>query len=230
MNQQQEIEQWLESFQIKQLFHPDTIQQMTMLRLQSGDILVNSGDMLQTLYVQVDGKLKITNVLPNGRTLLLRFCQPISLIGDVELVNGEQAIVQAEAVSKTTLLAVPHRLLKENEMKHAPFLQYLLEQVCHKLNTISLSASMNVLTSVDSRFASYLLSITNQSEHLKFKRGELETTKLTEIAELLGTSYRHLNRVIKQFIEHGIIEKQYSEIVIKDVEALKQLSNGHLYQ
>jgi len=230
MNQHQEIKQWLESYQIKQLFHPDTIQQMTMLQLQPGDILVNSGDTLQTLYVQVDGKLKITNVLPNGRTLLLRFCQPISLIGDVELVNGEQAIVQAEAVSEAKLLAIPHRILQENDMKHPPFLQYMLEQVCHKLNTISLSASMNVLTSVDSRFASYLLSITNHSEHLRFKRGELETTKLTEIAELLGTSYRHLNRVIKTFIERGIIEKHYSEIVIRDVEALKQLSNGHLYQ
>lgn len=230
MNRNEEIEQWLDGFQIRQLFHPDTIQQMTIVQLQPGETLVNSGDFLQTFYVQVNGKLKITTVLPNGRTLLLRFCQPISLIGDVELVNGESSIVQVDAVSETKLLAVPHRILQEKDMKHAPFLQYLLEQVCHKLNSISLSASMNVLTSVDSRFASYLLSITNHSEHLRFKRGELETTKLTEIAELLGTSYRHLNRVIKRFIEQGIIEKHYSEIVIRDVEALKQLSNGHLYQ
>lgn len=230
MDQHQEIKQWLEQYEIGQLFHSNTIQQMTILQLQPGDTLVNSGDTLQSLYIQVTGKLKVVNVMPNGRTLLLRFCHPISLIGDVELVNSEPAVVQVEAVSETKLLIVPHRILQENDMKNAPFLQYLLEQVCHKLNTISLSASMNVLTSVDCRFASYLLSITNQSEQLRFKRGELETTRLTEIAELLGTSYRHLNRVIKKFIERGIIEKHYSEIVIRDVEALNQLSNGHLYQ
>jgi len=230
MDQHQEIKNWLEQYELGQLFHPSTIQQMSMVKLKPRDTLVNSGDLLQSLYIQVTGKLKVVNVMPNGRTLLLRFCQPISLIGDVELVNKEAAVVQVEAVSETKLIVVPHRILQENDMKHAPFLQYLLEQVCHKLNTISLSASMNVLTSVDRRFASYLLSITNHSEQLRFKRGELETTSLTEIAELLGTSYRHLNRVIKSFIERGIIEKQHSEIVIRDVDALKQLSDGHLYQ
>ncbi|GIP18567.1 catabolite gene activator protein [Paenibacillus montaniterrae] len=227
---QQEIEQWLEQFELQSLFHEQTCAQMIIHRLKSGETLIQSGDQLNMLYVLVEGKLKISMTLPNGRSLLLRFCYPVSMIGDVELVNKELANCTVEAVSEATLIAVPHRVLQEREMNNPTFLVYLLDQVCHKLNTISLSASVNLLTSVESRFASYLLSISQNQPYLHFKRGELETTKLTEIAELLGTSYRHLNRVMKKFIEQGLIERQYSGIVLRDLQGLEELSNGNLYR
>ncbi|HIW31435.1 MAG TPA: cyclic nucleotide-binding domain-containing protein [Candidatus Paenibacillus intestinavium] len=224
------IRQWLAENNMIQLFHKTTFAQMSLRQFQPGELLVENGEQLQHLYIQVEGKLKISTALPNGRTLLLRFCQPISLIGDMELINGEQATVIAEAINTSTVIAIPFRALQGYEMKHAQFLRYLLDHVAHKLNSISLSASVNVLTSVENRFASYLISIAQNTEHLKFKRGELETTKLTEISELLGTSYRHLNRVIKKFVEQGLIQKNNNGIVIVDMEGLQKLSNGSLYQ
>ena len=228
--EQLRIKQWLTEYNMVELFHETTFAQMSIKQLQSGELLIKNGEQLQHLYIQVEGKLKISTALPNGRTLLLRFCQPISLLGDIELINGEQAKVFAEAVNTSTVIVVPFVALQKYEMKHAQFLRYLLDHISHKLNSISLSASVNVLTSVESRFASYLISISQNTEHLKFKRGELETTKLTEIAELLGTSYRHLNRVIKKFVDKGLILKHYNGIVIKDMDGLKKLSNGSLYQ
>lgn len=228
--QQIAIQSWLEQYQIMHLFHETTLSHMSLVELQPGQILVNNGELLNYLYIQVEGKLKISAVLPNGKSLLLRFCQPISLVGDVELVNSEQSNMVVEAINHSTVIIVPYRILHENEMKDAQFLRYLLDHVCHKLNSISLSASVNVLTPVENRFASYLISIAQNTEHLKYKRGELETTKLTEIAELLGTSYRHLNRVIKKFVDLGLIEKHYNGIVIRNMDALQELGNGSLYQ
>lgn len=230
IEQHEQIQMRLQQHQMLNLFHESTISHMKLQHLQVGELLVEAGEELHQLYILVDGKLKISTALPNGRTLLLRFCQPISLIGDIELVNDGPASVLVEAISASTVIAVPFRVLHEYEMKHAQFLRYLLEHVSHKLNSVSLSASVNVLTSVENRFASYLISIANDSEHLRFKRGELETTKLTEIAELLGTSYRHLNRIIKKFVEQKLIEKKYNGIVIKDMDQLQKLSNGSLYQ
>lgn len=228
--QQAAIQSWLEQYKINHLFHETTLSHMSLVELQPGQMLINNGELLDYLYIQVEGKLKISAVLPNGKSLLLRFCQPISLVGDIELVNGEHPHMLVEAVNQSTVIAVPFRILKEYEMNNAQFLKYLLDHVCHKLNSITLSASVNVLTSVENRFASYLISIAQNTEHLKYKRGELETTKLTEIAELLGTSYRHLNRVIKKFVELGLIEKHYNGIVIRNMDGLQELSNGSLYQ
>ena len=64
--------------------------------------------------------------------------------------------------------------------------------------------SINILSPIESRFASYLISSlpTNVS-------GEIfvDIDGITNLAELLGSSYRHLNRVIKNLSDLKIIEK-----------------------
>jgi CRP/FNR family putative post-exponential-phase nitrogen-starvation transcriptional regulator len=59
---------------------------------------------------------------------------------------------------------------------------------------------------------------------------EIRTSKLTEIATLLGTSYRHLNRVIDKLIARKIIRKEKRAIIIENIKALKELSRGNLYE
>jgi CRP-like cAMP-binding protein len=82
---------------------------------------------------------------------------------------------------------------------------------------------------VEVRLASYLLSVT-QDENDSLFSGQLSTTRLTDIANLIGTSYRHLNRVIRQFCSNGLIERGKGFILIKDREALKTLAGGNIYE
>jgi uncharacterized protein (DUF488 family) len=60
--------------------------------------------------------------------------------------------------------------------------------------------------------------------------GILSTTSLTDTANLIGTSYRHLNRVIRQFCSDGLVERSKGFILIKDREALKTLAGGNIYE
>jgi predicted transcriptional regulator len=59
---------------------------------------------------------------------------------------------------------------------------------------------------------------------------ELRTASLTETADLLGTSYRHLNRIVRQFIEAGIIERRGGRLSVLDEAKLALLANGNLYE
>lgn len=59
---------------------------------------------------------------------------------------------------------------------------------------------------------------------------ELRTSKLTEVAELLGTSYRHLNRVIRRLCFERIIERNKGALFIKDREKIKELASGNIYE
>ncbi len=47
---------------------------------------------------------------------------------------------------------------------------------------------------------------------------------LTEIAELLGTSYRHLLRTLSEFCERGILKKEGSSYIVTEEETLMELS------
>jgi CRP-like cAMP-binding protein len=89
--------------------------------------------------------------------------------------------------------------------------------------------SFNLMYPVEVRLASYLLSVTQDEDETLFS-GQLSTTSLTDTANLIGTSYRHLNRVIKQFCSDGLVERKKGFILIKDREALKSLSGGNIYE
>ena len=65
------------------------------------------------------------------------------------------------------------------------------------------------------RFASYLTSIVCDEQNCALNRSELKDT-----ADLIGTSSRHLNRIIKAFIEDGMIERTETDIIIKNREKL----------
>ncbi|MDU2112737.1 MAG: helix-turn-helix domain-containing protein, partial [Clostridiales bacterium] len=75
---------------------------------------------------------------------------------------------------------------------------------------------------LENRLASYILaSYTNEDNN--------NTENLTQIAEFLGTSYRHLLRVVKEFELEKIIKRDNKKLVILDKDKLEDLA-GDLYQ
>jgi CRP-like cAMP-binding protein len=97
------------------------------------------------------------------------------------------------------------------------------------LYTISNSTSINLLYSLEKRFASYIISISSEETSSK-GINEIKTTSMTEMATLLGTRYRHLNRVIRELVDKGIVSKRNGNISVLDYAALKELSGGLLYE
>ncbi|WP_328278120.1 helix-turn-helix domain-containing protein [Paenibacillus chibensis] len=84
-----------------------------------------------------------------------------------------------------------------------------------------------MLASVENRFASYLLSTLHEAG--EFGR-EMRTTNTQEIADLIGTTPRHLNRVIQKLTEQSIIRKNHESIVILDKMELQKRSHGIRYE
>ncbi|HWI49830.1 MAG TPA: helix-turn-helix domain-containing protein, partial [Rummeliibacillus sp.] len=75
--------------------------------------------------------------------------------------------------------------------------------------------------------ASYLLSTTTPDNEFGL---ELQTTNIGEIADLLGTTHRHLNRVIRDLCERGVIEKSRRAIRILNEQVLEEMSQGIRYE
>lgn len=215
------IRQYIEQYKLNAIFCEPTLEHIALVKHMAGDILVRSGDEVNQLFILVSGKLKVSTALPNGRAMLLRFTYPMSLLGDIELIQKDPAKVQVEVMEDSLFLVISHRIIHDFEMQRPIFLHYLLGQLCTKMNANFQSATLNILTSVEQRFASYLLSMSGADEHPSYRRDELGTSKLTEIADMLGTSYRQLNRVVKKFTEEALISKENKKITILNVEGLK---------
>ncbi|MED1954013.1 cyclic nucleotide-binding domain-containing protein [Brevibacillus centrosporus] len=209
--------------QLQHIFSEDTLCEMHLYQAEKGDILCAKGDRLTHMYFLLTGKIKIYTTSPNGRSLLLRFNNPLAIIGDIEFFTPCEVRNTVEFVYPSLLVAISYKTLQERYLNHPLFLQFILQKISHKLYTSSNSTSLNLLYPVENRFASYLLSTLSDES-------ELHTGKLTEIADLLGTSYRHLNRVIRDLCAAHIIERKKGSLLIIDRDKIKQLANGSIYE
>ncbi|WP_010291008.1 Crp/Fnr family transcriptional regulator [Kurthia massiliensis] len=190
------------------------------------EAILNEGENIPALLYLVEGKIKATGSVGNGRSLLLRFSHPLAVIGDIEFVRHIPVQSQITAVSDCLFIAVSFQYLRKYEMDNAAFLRHLLTHVTYKLQTNTAASRVNLLAPVDQRFASYLLSVM-EGNHFAL---DMQSATVSDLAELLGTSHRHLNRVIKHLAEAGIIERDRRKIRVLDEAALEQLSEGVRYE
>lgn len=216
------ISHYITQFNLDQVFTTSTHALIQLLVYEQNEIILREGDELDGIYFQVEGRTKVSSSVGTGKSLLLRFCSPLSLFGDIEYVQEVVVQSQVEAVQQTSLLFIPKQKVESDLMDNHRFKDLLLKHLSYKLLTCTSASRTNLLGSVEERFASYLLTIQLQREFGK----EIQTPYIPDIASLIGTTPRHLNRVIQRLTDMGILYKVKQEIVVLDWERLDELSNG----
>lgn len=228
LNDQEQLHAYLQKYKLESIFHEPFIPHLSLYSFDQGELICSQGEASQNLYVLVTGKVKIYTSSPEGKTLILSFKQPLEVIGDIEYVRGIDIINTVEAVSPVCMIGIHHRWLKKYGRDHAPLLQFLLDIITKKFHLKNNSLSFNIMYPVEVRLASYLLSVSfDESDSLN--KNQLSIS-IKDAANLIGTSYRHLNRVITQFCEDGLIERNRGSILVKDRNGLRDLAGGNIYE
>ncbi|MEK5476161.1 cyclic nucleotide-binding domain-containing protein [Paenibacillus sp. FSL R5-0407] len=219
----------LQEFDLEPIFTESLKPHMTLYSYDAGELVCSQGDPSGTLYVLVKGKLKIYTTSAEGRTLVLCFKTPLELVGDIEYVKNTDIVNTVEAVTPVQLIGIPYRQLKKYVNDHAPFLQFLLDIITQKFYIKSNSFSFNLMYPVEVRLASYLLSVSSgESDELLHE--QLSTAGLKDAANLIGVSYRHLNRIVYQFCSEGLVERSKGGIIVKNREGLRALTSHNIYE
>jgi CRP-like cAMP-binding protein len=219
----------MRTHQLDAILNDEIMPYLTLYRFEQGESICSQGEPSQNLYILVKGKVKIYTTSPEGKTLILSFKTPLEVIGDIEYVQSCDFINTVEAISSVHMIGIHHRWLKKYAGNHSPFLEFLLKIITNKFFIKSNSLSFNLLYPVEVRFASYLLSSSfNETESMK-EKGQLVINS-KDAANLIGTSYRHLNRIIQQFCTQGLIERNKGFILVKDRDGLRKLAGQNIYE
>lgn len=229
LDNREKLLSYINKFNIEDFFEIDMIDHMELHVFSSGEQLFKSSEKIHYFYFMVDGKAKVNTLLKNGKSLLLRFYRPLQVLGDVEFLNYDHTHCNVEALSDVTCIGIPLDHLRSVASKDVKFLQFLCRSLSYKLANSSYWNSVNLLYPLENRLASYILAISDHDDDYTIPLNEIETHKLTDMAELLGTSYRHLNRTLNNLCQRGMIKKDRNSIIITDRPSLEELA-GDLYE
>lgn len=205
---------------IENIFDKDLINYMELHFYEKDECIFKADTSLEYYYLLVDGKIKISYPFENGKSMLLKFYKAFNTIGDLELLKNIPITCDIEATEATYLIAIPSDLLRKSYLDNPKFLLHLVESLSEKLYATINNSSYNFVYPLINRLSSYLV------EHITDKNYIILNSSFLEIAQFLGTTYRHLNRTFKELESESIIKCENKTIYIFDEGKLRELSRN----
>lgn len=222
-----QIEEYIKAYKVENLFSDNMKRYMILYMFDKNEYICREEEQLENMYFLVEGKAKVSKHLENGKSLLISFYVPLTIIGDVEFIRNNATDCSVQAIEDTYCIGINFSVVRSLLTKDCKFLLNICEYLSRKLTSNSNNSSINLLYPLENRLASYILAFVdidkNKNSKFIFKES------YSEISELLGTSYRHLNRTLNKFSKQGILKKYNNEYIIEDFEKLLCLA-GDLYK
>jgi CRP-like cAMP-binding protein len=221
------INPYISYFELEDVFPQSLRQHLTLYRFEPEEALCLQGEEPQFLFLLVQGKVKVYTTSTEGKTLLINFTTPLGVIGEIECLKGRENLNTVTAVSPVEAIGIHKRWLSQYG-EEASFLRFLLDMVTEKFYIKSISLSSSLLYPVEVRLASYLLSVSYRDENELYAR--IRMWNMKDTANLIGTSYRHLNRVLQSFCSAGLVERRRGTLLVIDRTGLTALAGQNIYE
>jgi CRP/FNR family transcriptional regulator, putaive post-exponential-phase nitrogen-starvation regulator len=221
---QMELEKYINKYTMNDLFSRDMKSFMELLFYKKNEYIAKDSENMKYLLFLVKGKAKVFMTLSNGKSLLLCFYQEFKVLGDLEIMESQKAVTNVQVIEDSYCIGIPIAAVKEYLLEDAKFLRFICSSLGNKLTRCSKNSSINLLYSLENRLASYIYTTGNRIPTQEGSKIVFEEN-LTHIAELLGTSYRHLLRTLTTLCKKNIIKKTGSFYEVTDEKVLYDLSS-----
>ncbi|MBV7275609.1 helix-turn-helix domain-containing protein [Clostridium sp. PL3] len=214
------LKHYFVKYNIENIFDKDIISYAQLHFYRKGEFILKAEFELEYYYLLVNGKIKISYLFENGKSMLLKFYREFNVIGDLEFLKDKPVRCNVEAIEDTYFIAIPSDILRKKYMNNVNFLQHLVTFLSEKLEATINNTSYNFIYPLTNRLASYLV------EHITDKNYIILDSSFKEIAQFLGTTYRHLNRTFNELEAEEIIKCENTTIYILDEDRLRELSKN----
>ena len=191
------------------------LRNLRLRRFDAFETILREDGTVSDLYLLVEGRLQCTHFHMNGKAAVLAVVDPFSAIGDLEVLNDHPIRSNVFAIKPTTTLAVSKQIVQRHGADDPRFLRFLLDEVRRKLID-SNAVQMTGVLPVASRCALMVMSKMDAD-------GVAELPSKEILASLLGTTQRHLNRVMNEFVHRGVIDRDYPRVRVLDRDALEAI-------
>jgi CRP/FNR family putative post-exponential-phase nitrogen-starvation transcriptional regulator len=222
INNQELINKYIDKYNIQDIFTQDIKPFLELFFVKKNEHLCIENQELKYLYFLVEGKAKVYTSLSNGKSLLLCFYDGFRVAGDLEIFKLQTAKNNVQVIEDSYCIGISMSNVLNYLYSDPKFLRFLCTSLAEKLDRCGKNSSINLLYPLENRLASFLLanSVLRNNSDIIIKFDE----PLTQISELLGTSYRHLLRTLNELCLKAIIQKESSYYKVVDIKTLKELA------
>lgn len=183
---------------------------LTLRHIPRGNPIIDQDRPVTDLLFLVEGRARVFTSAANGRQLLLCFYEPLQVLGDLEIMEGSSAATtNVEAVTPCWCLAAPREYVTRRLASDNEFVRGLSAVLARKLDRVIRNSALNLLHPVEERLASFIAA-----SAVATPGGPVFRANITHVAEQLGTSFRHVHRLLSALCAEGLLEKTAEGYVV----------------
>lgn len=187
---------------------------LELIYYKKGEHIYKYGEPLTHISFFISGRAKVYSLLSNGKYYLHTFYNHFEIVGDAEFVNNLSIKTNVQAISDVYCLVLPLNKCHDMLYNDCKFLRAACSHLANKLDLTGQFNSHNLLYPLEERLASYIINISDN---------DIFSENLTSLSELLGTSYRHLLRTLRDFCDRGYLQKENGVYKIIAPNQLREL-------
>ena len=197
-----------------------------LMRVRTGQVVIERGDPAQALYAVESGKLKVVAPRPGGRDATLHILGPGDVFGEVALFQEKGRTARVTALEEAQLIALDRRDFMQLLSRSGELATRVLTLMARRLHDTIAHFDATTSLEVPERLARKLLSLGQLF-------GEVESdgqTRLSlslsqsELAELVDSSRQSVNRLLCQWRDQGVLQLADGRVVRIESKALQALA------
>ena len=167
---------------------------------KKGQLLVYQGDSGDSVFVLVEGLVKVMVTSEEGEEMVLVTLRPTDTFGELSLVDGGPRSASAEAVEPTRVLIITRPILLELLAEHPSLTDALLRSLGALARRLTEQAADLVFLDIHGRMAKLLLTLAEERGK-ESAEGIVLDLNLTQadLAAMVGGSRQSVNQTLRSF-------------------------------
>ena len=180
-------------------------------RYAKGSVLINEGDESDSLFVIIDGTVKVFLSDENGKEVILRIQGAGEYFGELAIIDSAPRSASVITLEPTRVAVVTRAGFEQCMRENEDVALQLIRSLAARVRSLTENVRNLALLDVYGRVARTLLNMAEEHD------GEqVIPQKLThqEIANMVGASREMVSRIMKDLMEGGYIEVRDRQIHI----------------
>ncbi len=195
---------------------------MQQIDLAKGDTVFTQGEPGDSLYIVLEGKVKMGRRAPDGRESLLAILGPSDMFGELTVFDPGPRTATAIAVTDVRLARMWQSALLPWMAERPQIAEQLLRVLARRLRRTNDALADLIFTDVAGRVAKTLLNMAQRFGGRESDGSWRVTHDLTqeELAQLVGASRETVNKALADFAGRGWLRLEGKSVVLLDEDRL----------
>jgi CRP/FNR family transcriptional regulator, nitrogen oxide reductase regulator len=191
------------------------------------ELIFAEGDPALWFFVVRSGHVKIFRQSRAGKDVVLELLRPGEPFGGVAVIERRPYPASAQATEASTVVKIPHEPIVALSERHPSIIREMALMIGRRLRTAHDAVKSLASDPVEARLAATLGRLAER-EGVASPGGLTLPFHLTRqsLADMTGTTVETTIRILRRWLEDGLVREDGGRLVVPSPEALRELSEG----